>query len=125
MAFFFLAESIIISVNVKGNHITVLSVFIGSTLLLSVLIGLTLLFSVLIVDEATEGLAPLVRLEIWNGLQRLREAGLSMIVIDKNIAPLLRLADRHVILEKGRVVWQGDSAALRAAPAVLHQYVGV
>ena len=79
----------------------------------------------LILDEATEGLAPLVRLEIWNGLQRLREAGLSMIVIDKNIAPLLRLADRHVILEKGRVVWQGDSAALRAAPAVLHQYVGV
>ena len=52
-------------------------------------------------------------------------AGLSMIVIDKNIAPLLRLADRHVILEKGRVVWQGDSQALRAAPEVLHQYVGV
>ncbi len=48
-----------------------------------------------------------------------------MIVIDKNIAPLLNLADRHVIVEKGRVVWQGTSAALRAAPEVLHQYVGV
>ena len=79
----------------------------------------------LILDEATEGLAPLVRLEIWRCLEKLREAGLAMIVIDKNIAPLLRLADRHVILEKGRVVWQGDSAALRAAPEVLHQYVGV
>ncbi len=79
----------------------------------------------LILDEATEGLAPLVRQEIWHCLQRLRTAGLAMVVIDKNIGPLLRLADRHVILEKGRVVWQGDSAALRGAPDVLNQYVGV
>jgi branched-chain amino acid transport system ATP-binding protein len=79
----------------------------------------------LILDEATEGLAPLVRLEIWNCLERLRAAGLAMIVIDKNIGPLLRLADRHVILEKGRVVWEGGSDALRAQPEVLHQYVGV
>jgi branched-chain amino acid transport system ATP-binding protein len=79
----------------------------------------------LILDEATEGLAPLVRLEIWNCLERLRGAGLSMIVIDKHIGPLLRLADRHVILEKGRVVWEGASDALRAQPQVLHQYVGV
>jgi len=79
----------------------------------------------LILDEATEGLAPLVRLEIWNCLERLRGAGLAMIVIDKHIGPLLRLADRHVILEKGRVVWEGESDALRAQPQVLHQYVGV
>ncbi len=79
----------------------------------------------LILDEATEGLAPLVRAEIWRCLATLRSQGLAMIVIDKNIAPLLNLADRHVIVEKGRVVWQGDSAALRAAPEVLHQYVGV
>jgi branched-chain amino acid transport system ATP-binding protein len=79
----------------------------------------------LILDEATEGLAPLVRLEIWKVLERLRDAGLAMIVIDKNVAPLLRLADRHVILEKGRVVWQGSSQALRAEPELLHQYVGV
>ena len=79
----------------------------------------------LILDEATEGLAPLVRLEIWNCLERLKKTGLALIVIDKNIGPLLRLADRHVILEKGRVVWQGNSAELRAKPEVLHEFVGV
>jgi len=79
----------------------------------------------LILDEATEGLAPLIRLEIWRCLERLKAAGLSLIVIDKNIGPLMRLADRHYILEKGRVVWQGDSASLQAHPDVLHQYVGV
>jgi len=79
----------------------------------------------LILDEATEGLAPLVRKEIWTVLERLKAAGLAMIVIDKNIGPLLRLGDRHYILEKGRVVWQGDSTALRAQPEVLQQYVGV
>ena len=79
----------------------------------------------LILDEATEGLAPLVRAEIWSCLARLKEAGLSLIVIDKNIGPLLRLADRHFIVEKGRVVWSGVSAELRANPQVLHEYVGV
>ena len=79
----------------------------------------------LILDEATEGLAPLVRAEIWNCLQRLKDAGLALIVIDKNIGPLLRLADRHYVMEKGSVVWQGDSAMLRANPQVLHEYVGV
>jgi len=79
----------------------------------------------LILDEATEGLAPLVRGEIWKCLARLKDEGLSLIVIDKNIGPLLRLADRHFILEKGRVVWAGDSATLRAQPELLHKYVGV
>ena len=79
----------------------------------------------LILDEATEGLAPIVRAEIWRCLERLKASGLSLIVIDKNIGPLLRLADRHYILEKGRVVWQGASAELRASPRVLHEYVGV
>ena len=79
----------------------------------------------LILDEATEGLAPLVRTEIWKCLARLKDEGLSLIVIDKNIGPLLRLADRHFILEKGRVVWSGDSAMLRAQPELLHKYVGV
>jgi branched-chain amino acid transport system ATP-binding protein len=79
----------------------------------------------LILDEATEGLAPLVRAEIWHCLERLKAAGLALIVIDKNIAPLLRLADRHYILEKGRVVWHGNSAELRAQPQLLQQYVGV
>jgi branched-chain amino acid transport system ATP-binding protein len=79
----------------------------------------------LILDEATEGLAPLIRAEIWSSLGRLRNTGLSMIVIDKHIGPLLNLADRHYILEKGRVVWRGGSDELRAQPEVLHRYLGV
>jgi branched-chain amino acid transport system ATP-binding protein len=79
----------------------------------------------LILDEATEGLAPLIRAEIWACLGRLRDTGLAMIVIDKNIGPLLNLADRHYVLEKGRVVWQGKSDELRAQPEVLQRYLGV
>jgi len=79
----------------------------------------------LILDEATEGLAPLIRNEIWASLTRLRDTGLSMIVIDKHIGPLLNLADRHYVLEKGRVVWQGGSDQLRAQPEVLQRYLGV
>ena len=79
----------------------------------------------LILDEATEGLAPLVRAEIWAVLDKLKQSGLSLIVIDKNIGPLLRLADRHYIVQKGKVVWSGTSAELRAQPEKLHEYVGV
>ncbi len=79
----------------------------------------------LILDEATEGLAPLVRAEIWKCLERLKTAGLALIVIDKNIGPLLRLADRHYVLEKGRIVWSGTSEELRSQPEVLHEFVGV
>ena len=79
----------------------------------------------LILDEATEGLAPLIRGEIWGCLTRLKNAGLSLIVIDKNIAPLMRLADRHFIVEKGRVVWGGSSADLQGRPELLSEYVGV
>jgi branched-chain amino acid transport system ATP-binding protein len=78
-----------------------------------------------VLDEATEGLAPLVRAEIWHCLESLKQTGLSVLVIDKNIGPLLRLADRHVVIEKGRVVWQGDSQALRSQPDIVHQYLGV
>ena len=79
----------------------------------------------LILDEATEGLAPLIRGEIWACLERLKAAGLALIVIDKNIAPLLRLADRHYIVAKGRVVWNGTGAALRQEPDLLREFVGV
>ena len=79
----------------------------------------------LILDEATEGLAPLVRAEIWRCLAGLKAEGQAILVIDKNIGPLKRLADRHYILEKGRVVWHGDSAALEAHSAVQHTYLGV
>ncbi len=79
----------------------------------------------LILDEATEGLAPLIRAEIWKCLERLKGEGLSILVIDKNVAALTRLADRHYILEKGRIVWSGTSDALRADAELQHRYLGV
>jgi branched-chain amino acid transport system ATP-binding protein len=79
----------------------------------------------LILDEATEGLAPLVRAEIWQCLTRLKSAGQSLLVIDKNVETLIRIADRHYLVERGRVVWSGTSAALAAAPQVQHRYLGV
>ena len=79
----------------------------------------------LILDEATEGLAPLVRAEIWACLAALKQTGLSILVIDKNVPALLRLADRHTVIEKGRVVWSGDGAALRADPAIASRYLGL
>jgi branched-chain amino acid transport system ATP-binding protein len=79
----------------------------------------------LILDEATEGLAPLIRAEIWRCLGRLKAEGLAILVIDKNVEALTRLADRHYLIERGRVVWTGTSAALAAAPQVQHRYLGV
>ncbi len=79
----------------------------------------------LILDEATEGLAPVIREEIWRCLRRLKEAGQTTLVVDKYIERLLGLADRHVVLERGRVVWQGDSAALDADRDVWSRYLGV
>jgi branched-chain amino acid transport system ATP-binding protein len=79
----------------------------------------------LILDEATEGLAPLVRADIWRVLGDLSRGGMSMIVVDKNLGPLLELAQRHFIIEKGRVVWSGDSAALLRDGDVVEQYLGV
>ncbi|MDR6855649.1 branched-chain amino acid transport system ATP-binding protein [Variovorax guangxiensis] len=79
----------------------------------------------LVLDEATEGLAPVIREEIWRTLARLKAEGLSQIVIDKNVRNLLGLADRHYVIEKGHVVWHGDSAALQSQPDIVHQYLGV
>ena len=79
----------------------------------------------LVLDEATEGLAPLVRSEIWSCLERLKAARLAILLIDKNISDLVRVADRHHIVEKGQVVWYGDSAALRADPDLQERYLGV
>ena len=79
----------------------------------------------LILDEATEGLAPLVRQEIYRSIERLKAEGLSLLVIDKDVAMLTRVADRHYVLEKGRVVWEGTSAALSANSDVQHRYLGV
>jgi len=79
----------------------------------------------LILDEATEGLAPLIREEIWRCLKSLRAAGQSILVIDKNVEALTRIADRHTIIERGRVVWAGGSRELAAAPDLQHRYLGV
>jgi branched-chain amino acid transport system ATP-binding protein len=79
----------------------------------------------LILDEATEGLAPLIRAEIWRCLARLKAEGLSVLVIDKNVAALTAIADRHYLIERGRIVWTGSSAALAAAPDVQHRYLGI
>ena len=90
-------------------------------------IGRTLVTNphLLILDEATEGLAPLVREEIWKCLERLRAAVQTILVIDKYIERLVKLADRHTIIERGRVAWQGTSAALDADRDLWHRYLGV
>jgi len=79
----------------------------------------------LILDEATEGLAPLIREEIWNCLTMLKARGQSVLVIDKNVGNLVRIADRHTIIERGRAVWSGTSEALIAEPDLQHRYLGI
>jgi branched-chain amino acid transport system ATP-binding protein len=79
----------------------------------------------LILDEATEGLAPLIREEIWNCLSMLKARGQSILVIDKNVGNLTRICDRHYIIERGRTVWSGTSAQLVAEPDLQHRYLGI
>jgi len=79
----------------------------------------------LILDEATEGLAPLIRAEIWQCLTRLKASGQSILVIDKNVQALIDIADRHYVIERGKVVWTGSSRELAAAPEVQHRYLGI
>jgi len=79
----------------------------------------------LILDEATEGLAPRVREDIWRCLATLKDRGHTILVIDKYVDRLVKLADHHTILERGRVAWRGDSAALAADPQLWHRYLGV
>lgn len=79
----------------------------------------------LILDEATEGLAPLVRQEIWNGLEVLKKKGMSILIVDKNIKALLAMAQRHYIMEKGRIVWSGSSHSLQSQPELQALHLGV
>ena len=79
----------------------------------------------LILDEATEGLAPLIRADIWKCLENLKAEGLSILVIDKSVEALTRIGDRHYIVERGKVVWQGVSDELRANEEIQHRYLGV
>jgi branched-chain amino acid transport system ATP-binding protein len=77
----------------------------------------------LILDEATEGLAPLVRREIWKCLAQLKEQGQAILLVDKHLGALMKLADRHAIVEKGQVVWSGTSAALAADRSIVQRYL--
>ena len=79
----------------------------------------------LILDEATEGLAPIIRTQIWDCLAALKAEGQSILIIDKNVKAIARLADHHYILDKGRVVWNGDSEALLATEGLTARYLGV
>ena len=79
----------------------------------------------LILDEATEGLAPLIRQEIWRRLEQLKQSGLTILLIDKNIDEFVHIADRHFIVEKGQVVWQGDSDELTADAELKARYLGI
>ena len=79
----------------------------------------------LILDEATEGLAPLIRDEIWRVLESLKEQGQSILLIDKNLEPLMRRVDPHFLMERGRIVWEGTSKELRQNPELIRRYLGV
>ena len=79
----------------------------------------------LILDEATEGLAPVIRDEIWSRLGMLKRSGLSILVIDKELEALCELADRHYVIEKGEIVWSGSTAELMASPEIHETYLGV
>ena len=79
----------------------------------------------LILDEATEGLAPLIRQEIWRRLEQLKRTGLTILLIDKNIEELTQIADRHFIIEKGRIAWSGDSESLAGDGELKARYLGV
>ncbi len=79
----------------------------------------------LILDEATEGLAPLIRQEIWACLATLKASGLAILLIDKHVQAVGQLADRHYVIERGRIVWQGDGAGLAAASEMRARYLGV
>jgi branched-chain amino acid transport system ATP-binding protein len=79
----------------------------------------------LILDEATEGLAPLIRQEIWRRLEQLKQSGLTILLIDKNIDEFAHIADLHFIVEKGQVVWQGDSATLNSNAELKSRYLGI
>jgi len=79
----------------------------------------------LILDEATEGLAPLIRDEIWGVLESLKEQGQSILLIDKNLEQLMRLVDQNFLMERGRIVWEGTSKELRKNPELIRRYLGV
>ncbi len=97
----------------------------GEQQMLAVGRALTTNPTLLLLDEATEGLAPLIRDEIWSCLSALKSAGQAILIIDKNVETLTEICDHHFIVEKGHLVWNGNSDKLRANPAIQQQYLGV
>lgn len=97
----------------------------GEQQMLSIARALMINPRLLILDEATEGLAPMVRQEIWRGLGILKNKGLAILVVDKNIKALMKIADRHYIMEKGRIIWNGTTVKLTAQPDIQSRYLGV
>lgn len=77
----------------------------------------------LVLDEATEGLAPLVRRRIWEALTAIRQQGMSILVVDKNLADLMKIADRHYIIQRGKVAWSGSSVELDSDPEIRQRYL--
>jgi branched-chain amino acid transport system ATP-binding protein len=107
----------------KGNYGNQLSG--GEQQMLAIARALMTNPRLLILDEATEGLAPLIRAEIYRSIEQLKAEGLSILLIDKDVKALTSVADRHYVLEKGRVVWSGTSSELSASPDTQHRYLGV
>ncbi len=97
----------------------------GEQQMLSIGRALMLNPELLILDEATEGLAPLVRQEIWAQLEKIKQTGISILLIDKNLDDLCRIADNHYIIEKGQIVWSGNSSTLLGSPEIKNKYLGV
>lgn len=97
----------------------------GEQQMLAIVRALMINPRLLILDEATEGLAPLIRYEIWTGIATLKKKGLAILVVDKNLDALLKLADHHHIMEKGEIVWNGTSQELMAQSELTSLYLGV
>ena len=79
----------------------------------------------MILDEATEGLAPIIREKIWEALRNIRDSGISILIIDKNLKDLLTISDNHNIIHKGKIVWSGSSAQLRSSKEVTKTFLGI
>jgi len=97
----------------------------GEQQMLAIARALMLNPNLLILDEATEGLAPLVRKDIWQKLDEVKQTGISILLIDKNLAELSKIADYHYIIEKGSIAWHGDTDSLLSEPRLKARYLGV
>ena len=86
---------------------------------------MTFLEKLLILDEATEGLAPIIRQNIWSAINRIKDTGISILVVDKNLKDLLKIADQNFIMQRGKIVWQGSSSELKVDEKAREQYLGV